>query len=123
MTLTDRELNIEIAVKLGAKWSDATINGFDGKVLTKDGGKTVLAVGFQNGEYQFWNCPDYCNDISATWALEDSVPEWEVLRYIDILHGIVCPTIFADDRKDHWRLAHSTARQKAQAWLIWKGQS
>jgi hypothetical protein len=70
--------------------------------------------------------PDYPNDIREAYKLEDSVPEGERQEYIDNLIRVIgCVPPETDNyfmtAEGAFRLIHATARQKTEAYAIWKG--
>ena len=72
--------------------------------------------------------PDYPNDISAAYELEDSIPEDQRIGYLDKLFEILDTDlkelvlydgVYWASYKTIWAIAHATPEQRCRAYIAW----
>jgi hypothetical protein len=119
--MTDSELRIAIAKGIGWKFFHMETGGYE---IHDPTGGYYRGYDIETG-LSLCAVPDYPNDIREAYKLEDSVPEGERSKYTAILEEIVgCSNGRYGgliNLAEAWNVAHATARQKTEAYAIWKG--
>lgn len=112
--MTDQEINIAIAEACG--WEREVVHdelcNEDFQAWKRDGRRLLTPMGL----------PDYCHDLNAMHEAESVLSVSERSTFMDKLDDSV-PLLDVDQNVNYseWHLCHSTARQRAEAFLRVKG--
>ena len=76
-------------------------------------------AGYLPSGARFSRVPNWPENISDTWELEDEIPGNQINDYAEILDRIVHDE-FKPYYPSKWDLLHASPRQRCLAWIEWK---
>lgn len=134
--LSNDQLRKAIAVELGFEAKEHDLENSDEKYYQLLlNGKPYITEGENRGlafdeDICFWFTPNYPESIKDAYALEESVPINKRGAYMDALSDVIHPAGWRSiqdidsGERNGWPgsfyMIHATARQKSEAWLLWK---